>query len=47
MWIKRFNIIIWAFKRVLGFSYKKYVALVAGDQLAKAFEQGWAYEKEI
>ena len=40
MWIKIFNIIIWAFTWVLGFSYKKNLAFVAGDQLAKAFEQG-------
>ena len=47
MWIESFNIIIQAFKWVLGFSYEKHVAFVAGDQLAKAFVQGWAYEKEM
>ena len=40
MWIKGLNIIIQVFRLVLGFSYKKHVAFVVGDQLAKSSEQG-------
>ena len=40
MWIKNFNIIIWALRWVSGLNYKKHEAFVVGDQLAKASKQG-------